>query len=34
MKLDLKYIDEWSLFLDVKILTKTIPAVIKGTGAY
>lgn len=31
-KLDLKYIDEWSLFLDLKILLKTIPAVIKGTG--
>ncbi len=34
MKLDLKYIDNWSLMLDIKILTKTIPAVIKGTGAY
>ncbi len=34
MKLDLKYIDNWSLLLDIKILTKTIPAVIKGSGAY
>ena len=34
MKLDLKYIDNWSLLLDIKILSKTIPAVIKGTGAY
>jgi lipopolysaccharide/colanic/teichoic acid biosynthesis glycosyltransferase len=31
-KLDLKYIDEWSLWLDFKILLKTIPAVLKGTG--
>ena len=31
-KLDLKYIDEWNLWLDIKILLKTIPAVIKGTG--
>jgi len=31
-KLDLKYIDEWSLLLDIKILIKTIPAVIQGTG--
>jgi exopolysaccharide biosynthesis polyprenyl glycosylphosphotransferase len=32
MRLDLKYIDEWSLWLDIKILIKTIPAVLKGTG--
>jgi len=31
-KLDLKYIDEWSLLLDLKILFKTIPAVFMGTG--
>jgi len=31
-KLDLKYIDEWSLWVDLKILSKTIPAVFKGTG--
>lgn len=31
-KLDLKYIDEWSLWLDLKILFKTIPAVFTGTG--
>lgn len=30
--MDLKYIDEWSLWLDVIILMKTIPAVIQGTG--
>ncbi len=32
--LDLKYIEEWSLWLDFKILLKTIPAVIRGHGAY
>ena len=30
---DLKYIDDWSLMLDVKILIKTVPAVLKGVGA-
>lgn len=33
MALDLKYIDEWSLSLDLKILLKTIPAVIFARGA-
>jgi exopolysaccharide biosynthesis polyprenyl glycosylphosphotransferase len=33
MKLDIKYMDEWSLWLDVKILARTIPAVLKGSGA-
>ena len=33
MELDLEYIDRWSLWLDLKILVKSIPAVIKGTGA-
>lgn len=30
---DLEYIDKWSLALDLKILFKTIPTVIRGTGA-
>lgn len=34
MKLDLEYIDNWSLSLDFKILLKTIPAVIFAKGAY
>ena len=32
VKLDLKYIDNWSLFLDTKIFFKTIIVVLKGTG--
>lgn len=32
VKLDLEYIDKWSLGLDLKIILKTIPAVFKGTG--
>lgn len=33
MKLDLQYIDNWSLWDDTKIIVRTIPAVLKGTGA-
>lgn len=33
MKLDLQYIDNWSLWLDTKILMKTVPAVLKRNGA-
>lgn len=33
VKLDLEYIDNWSLLLDLKILLKTIPAVLLGRGA-
>jgi len=29
MKLDMEYIDKWSLGLDFKILFKTAPAVLK-----
>ena len=32
MELDKKYIDDWSLWLDFKILAKTIPAVLRGSG--
>jgi len=31
--LDLAYIDQWSLWLDVKIMLKTIPAVLMAQGA-
>nr|MBN2277807.1 sugar transferase [candidate division Zixibacteria bacterium] len=33
MKLDLHYIDHWSLKEDFRILMKTVPAVFKGNGA-
>jgi exopolysaccharide biosynthesis polyprenyl glycosylphosphotransferase len=33
VKMDLEYIDNWSLLLDLKILLKTIPAVLLGAGA-
>jgi len=33
MELDLQYIDKWSLKLDMEILVKTIPAVLRGSGA-
>ncbi len=34
VRLDLEYIDNWSLWLDIKILAKTIPVVFIGTGAH
>ena len=34
MQLDLKYIDTWSLWLDMKIFLRTIPIVLSGRGAY
>jgi lipopolysaccharide/colanic/teichoic acid biosynthesis glycosyltransferase len=33
VRLDLDYIDRWSLGLDMRILARTVPAVLKGTGA-
>jgi exopolysaccharide biosynthesis polyprenyl glycosylphosphotransferase len=32
VRLDLQYIDNWSLWLDAKIIAKTVPAVFKGSG--
>jgi exopolysaccharide biosynthesis polyprenyl glycosylphosphotransferase len=34
VQMDLEYIDNWSLGLDMKILLKTIPAIMRGSGAY
>jgi len=31
---DLRYVDNWSVLLDFKILLATIPAVLKGEGAH
>jgi len=33
VRLDLEYIDNWSLWLDVKILCRTLPVVLTGAGA-
>lgn len=33
MELDMQYIDNWSFWLDIKILLKTIPVVLFGKGA-
>ncbi len=33
VRLDLEYIDNWSLWLDMKIICRTIPIVLIGTGA-
>jgi lipopolysaccharide/colanic/teichoic acid biosynthesis glycosyltransferase len=34
MRLDMQYIRDWSPWLDVKILLRTVPAVLRGRGAY
>jgi len=33
MKMDMQYIDNWSLALDWKIILRTIPRVLTGRGA-
>ena len=34
VRLDFLYLERWSVFLDLAILVKTLPAVIWGRGAY
>ncbi len=34
VRLDFYYLENWSIWLDVTILAKTLPAVFRGTGAY
>jgi lipopolysaccharide/colanic/teichoic acid biosynthesis glycosyltransferase len=34
VRMDLEYIDRWSLYMDCKILVRTAFAVIRGRGAY
>ena len=33
VKLDIEYIDTWGLVSDLRLLLKTVPAVLSGTGA-
>jgi len=34
VRLDLRYVENWSFALDLQILWKTLPAIFKGSGAY
>jgi lipopolysaccharide/colanic/teichoic acid biosynthesis glycosyltransferase len=34
VRLDRQYIDKWSVLLDLSILARTGPAVVRRTGAY
>ena len=33
VRLDVEYIDSWSLLNDIRILIRTVPAVVSGRGA-
>jgi len=33
MEMDRQYIDQWSLWLDLKILARTVPVILRGSGA-
>jgi exopolysaccharide biosynthesis polyprenyl glycosylphosphotransferase len=34
VRLDLRYVENWSLMLDLQILSKTVTGILRGTGAY
>jgi lipopolysaccharide/colanic/teichoic acid biosynthesis glycosyltransferase len=34
IRLDMHYIRNWSIWLDLQLLWETIPAVLRGKGAY
>ena len=33
-RLDMDYVDHWNLLKDLKILLQTVPAIVRGTGAW
>jgi lipopolysaccharide/colanic/teichoic acid biosynthesis glycosyltransferase len=33
MRLDLRYVDNWSLAVDVRLILQTVPVVLAGRGA-
>ena len=34
VRLDFTYLENWTIWLDISIIVKTIPAVVSGRGAY
>jgi lipopolysaccharide/colanic/teichoic acid biosynthesis glycosyltransferase len=34
VRLDMEYVHNWSILLDIRVILQTIPAVLKGDGAY
>ena len=34
VRLDVRYVENWSFALDLQILSKTLSAVVRGSGAY
>jgi exopolysaccharide biosynthesis polyprenyl glycosylphosphotransferase len=34
VRMDVQYINHWSLWLDLRIMLKTVPVVLQGTGGY
>ncbi|MCI0395203.1 MAG: sugar transferase, partial [Chloroflexi bacterium] len=34
VRLDMHYIRNWTIWLDIYLIMRTIPAVLKGRGAY
>ena len=34
LRLDLRYVDNWTFLTDIRLLWQTVSVVIRGTGAY
>jgi lipopolysaccharide/colanic/teichoic acid biosynthesis glycosyltransferase len=34
VRLDLRYVENWTMALDVQILARTVQAIVRGDGAY